>query len=88
MRAWTLRELGAFLRRSGLWHGTIGLTRPHDQTPLLQTIFAVYTRDAESARGRRERPHRRADRGRAPTGGAAGPDYGVVVDSVNVSVFE
>ena len=48
VREWTLRELGAFLRRSGLRHGTIGLTRPHDQTPLQQTIFAVYTRDAES----------------------------------------
>jgi SAM-dependent methyltransferase len=45
VREWTLRELGAFLRRGGLEHGTIGLTRPHDHTLAQQTIFAVYTRD-------------------------------------------
>jgi len=45
VREWTIRELGAFLRRCGLRHGTVGLTRPHDQTEDLQTILAVYVRE-------------------------------------------
>ena len=47
VREWTIRELSAFLRRSGLQHGTIGLTRSHDQTTQQGTILAVYPRDAE-----------------------------------------
>jgi hypothetical protein len=45
VREWTIRELGAFLRRCGLRHGTIGLTRAHDQTADPKTIFGVYVRD-------------------------------------------
>jgi SAM-dependent methyltransferase len=41
-REWSVRELSAFLRRCGLVHGSVGLTRSHDQSLSLQTILAVY----------------------------------------------
>lgn len=47
VREWTVRELATYLRRAGLAHGTIGLSRPHDQTPAMQTILCAYVRRAE-----------------------------------------
>jgi SAM-dependent methyltransferase len=45
VREWTIRELGALLRRSGLVHGSLGLTRPHLEALHHETIFGVYVRD-------------------------------------------
>jgi SAM-dependent methyltransferase len=47
VREWSIRELGALMRRAGFVHQTIGLTRAHDQSLSLLTILAVYTRTAE-----------------------------------------
>lgn len=47
-REWTIRELGALLRRSGLSYGSLGLTRPHIEALHHETIFAAYARDEET----------------------------------------
>ncbi|MEJ7893286.1 MAG: methyltransferase domain-containing protein [Solirubrobacteraceae bacterium] len=44
VREWTIRELSALLRRAGLEHGSVGLTRTHDQTLRPHTILAAYCR--------------------------------------------
>jgi SAM-dependent methyltransferase len=45
-REWTIRELGAFLRRRGFQHGTLGLTRNNTAENLASTILAAYVSDA------------------------------------------
>lgn len=47
VREWSIRELGAFMRRAGFAHQTIGLTRSHDHSLSLLTILAAYTRTPE-----------------------------------------
>lgn len=50
VREWTIRELSAYLRRQGLEHGSVGLSRPHDHTLRMETILAGYVRDASRLR--------------------------------------
>ena len=50
VREWTIRELAAFLRRSGFGHGSIGLTRNNTGENLAATILAVYVPDEEHLR--------------------------------------
>jgi SAM-dependent methyltransferase len=47
VREWSIRELGALLRRAGFEHGSLGLTRSNTAENLTYTIFAAYVADPE-----------------------------------------
>jgi SAM-dependent methyltransferase len=48
VREWNTRELASYLRREGLHHGTVGLTRPVDHTTHMGTILCAYVREPET----------------------------------------
>jgi len=47
VREWTVRELSAFLRRAGLQHGSVGLTRSNTLDNQPNTILCVYVADRD-----------------------------------------